>query len=85
MNRRSASTLALTLTTLFASVCFAQGAAEGSKETSRAEVEQCVAQHDSARQLRLVEQWQSARAAMRQLRRRALPVGDRSRLPRLAR
>jgi len=64
MNRRSASTLALTLTTLFTSVCLAQGATEVSKETSRAEVEQCVAQHDSARQLRLDEAWQGARTAM---------------------
>ncbi|HKO51241.1 MAG TPA: hypothetical protein VJV79_26210 [Polyangiaceae bacterium] len=64
MNRRSASTLALILTTLFTSVCFAQRVAEASKETSRAEVEQCVAQHDSARQLRLDEQWQGARTAM---------------------
>jgi len=64
MNRRSASTLTLILTTLFSSVCFAQGASEPSKETSRAEVEQCVAEHDRARQLRLGEQWQSARAAM---------------------
>ena len=64
MNRRSASTLTLTLTTLSSSVCFAQGATEPSKETSRAEVEQCVAEHDRARQLRLGEQWQDARAAM---------------------
>lgn len=64
MIRRSASTLALTWTILLTSVCFAQETAERSKETSRAEVEQCVAQHDSARQLRLAEQWHAARAAM---------------------
>jgi len=64
MNRRSASTLALTLATLLTSVGLAQGAAEASKETSRAEVEQCVALHDSGRQLRLDEQWQGARTAM---------------------
>ena len=64
MNRRSTSTLTLILTTLFSSVCFAQGASEPSKETSRAEVEQCVAEHDRARQLRLGEQWQDARLAM---------------------
>jgi len=64
MNRTSPRALAFTLTTLLGSVCFAQGAAEASKETSRAEVEQCVAQHDSARQLRLSEEWQGARAAM---------------------
>ena len=64
MNRRSASTLALTLVTLFTSVGLAQAAAETSKETSRAEVEQCVALHDSGRQLRLDEQWQGARTAI---------------------
>src|SRR6478735_1818977 len=64
MNPRSASTLALTLTTFLTSVGLAQEPTEASKETSRAEVEQCVAQHDSARQLRLSEQWQSARSAM---------------------
>ena len=64
MNRRRASTLALTLTTCFASVCFAQGTTEASRETSRAEVEQCIAQHDSARQLRLSEEWQAARTKM---------------------
>jgi len=63
MNCRSAATLMLT--TFFSSICFAQGPTEGSKETSRVEVEQCVAQHDSARQLRLGEQWDNARAAMR--------------------
>jgi len=62
MNRRSASTLVLLIATFFTSVCFAEGAPEASKETSRVEVEQCVAQHDSARQLRLAEQWQEARA-----------------------
>jgi len=65
MNCRSAATLTLTLTSLLTSICFAQGTTEGSKETSRVEVEQCVAQHDSARQLRLGEQWDNARAAMR--------------------
>jgi hypothetical protein len=64
MNRRSASTLTLTLTTLSSTVCFAQGPTEPSKETSRADVEQCVAEHDRARQLRLGEQWQDARTAM---------------------
>jgi len=64
MNRRSASTLALILTMLLASVGLAQTASETSRETSREEVEQCVAEHDSARQLRLDEQWQGARAAM---------------------
>jgi hypothetical protein len=64
MNCRSASTLTLILTTFFASVGFAQGRTEGSKETSRAEVEQCVAQHDNARQLRLDEHWEGARTAM---------------------
>jgi len=66
MNRRGAATLTLLLTTLFSSVCFPQAAVrtESSKETSRAEVEQCVAEHDSARHLRLGEQWQDARAAM---------------------
>jgi len=64
MNPTRAAAHALTLVTLCSSVCFAEGAAEASKETSRAEVEQCVAQHDSARQLRLGEQWQGARAAM---------------------
>jgi len=64
MNRRSASILALTLSTSFTSAGFAQGPAEASKETSRTEVEQCVAKHDSARQLRLDEQWQGARASM---------------------
>jgi hypothetical protein len=64
MNRTSVSTLALSSTMLFGSVCFAQGATEASKETSRTEVEQCVAQHDSARQLRLGEEWPGARAAM---------------------
>jgi len=64
MNRRRAPTLALILVTLFAPLCRAQSAAEASKETSRAEVEQCIAQHESARQLRLSEQWMSARAAM---------------------
>jgi hypothetical protein len=64
MNCRGATTLTLTLTTFFSSMCFAQGHTESSKETSRAEVEQCVAQHDSARQLRLGEQWDNARAAM---------------------
>ncbi|HYQ04504.1 MAG TPA: hypothetical protein VER96_37785 [Polyangiaceae bacterium] len=64
MNRRSASTLALTLITFLTTVCFAEESTEASKETSRAEVEQCVAQHDSARQLRLSEQWLSARSAM---------------------
>lgn len=42
----------------------AQAAPETSPETSRQQVEQCVAQHDSARQLRLGEQWLEARAAM---------------------
>jgi hypothetical protein len=64
MNGQSASLLALTLTFFSTPMCFAEGAAETSKETSRAEVEQCVAQHDSARQLRLGEQWQGARTAM---------------------
>jgi len=63
MNRRLTSAFALTLTTLVAPLCLAQGA-ETSKETSRAEVEQCVAHHDAARQLRLGEQWLGARAAM---------------------
>jgi len=56
--------LALSLTVLLTSVCSAEGATETSKETSRAEVEQCIAQHDSARELRLGEQWQGARAKM---------------------
>jgi hypothetical protein len=64
MNCRRAATLTLTLTTFLSSICFAQAPSEGSKETSRAEVEQCVAQHDSARKLRLGEQWDDARAAM---------------------
>src|SRR6185369_33395 len=64
MNGRSAATLTLTLSTFFTSLCFAQTPTESSKETSRAEVEQCVAQHDSARQLRLGEEWDDARAAM---------------------
>jgi len=64
MNRTSAATLTLLVSTLQTALCFAQGAAEASKETSRAEVEQCIAQHDSARELRLSEQWQGARAAM---------------------
>jgi hypothetical protein len=64
MNRRRASTFVLALATLFSSVCFAQAAPEASKETSRAEVEQCIAQHDSARHLRLSEEWQGARTAM---------------------
>lgn len=64
MSPSSASTLTATLTLLFAATSLAQGTAEASKETSRAQVEQCVAQHDSARQLRLDEQWQSARTAM---------------------
>jgi len=64
MNRGSASTLALVLATLIAPLCRAQSAAETSKETSRVEVEQCIAQHESARQLRLAEQWLGARAAM---------------------
>jgi len=60
----SSAPLALILTTCFASVCLAQGTTEASRETSRAEVEQCIAQHDSARQLRLSEEWQAARSAM---------------------
>jgi hypothetical protein len=64
MNCPSAWTLALLLTTLFSSVCLAQEAGEASKETSRAEVEQCVAQHESARKERLSEEWLAARAAM---------------------
>lgn len=64
MNRRGASTLTLLLSTLLTSAAFAQVPEEGSKETSRAEVEQCVAQHDSARQSRLGEQWERARTAM---------------------
>jgi len=64
MNRRSASTLVLAVTTLFTSVCSAEGPTETSKETSRVEVEQCVAQHDGARQSRLAEQWLGARTAM---------------------
>ncbi|HEX2673620.1 MAG TPA: hypothetical protein VHM25_22230 [Polyangiaceae bacterium] len=64
MNCRGAASLALILTTFSGSICFAQVPIEGSKETSRAEVEGCVAQHDSARQLRLGEQWDDARAAM---------------------
>jgi len=63
MTRRSASAFMLLLTSFFSSVSSAQTRIESSKETSRAEVEQCVAQHDSARQLRLSEQWESARAA----------------------
>jgi len=65
MNRRSAATLTLTLTTLFTSIGFAEGRPEDSRETSRAQVEECVAQHDSARQLRLDEQWDNARTATR--------------------
>lgn len=64
MNRSRACTFTLALSTLLTRICVAQGPAETSKETSRAEVEQCVAQHDSARQFRLGEQWQSARTAM---------------------
>jgi hypothetical protein len=64
MTRRLASALALILTALSAPLCRAQEAAEASKETSRAEVEQCVAQHDDARKARLGEQWLRARQAM---------------------
>jgi hypothetical protein len=64
MNRRLTSALALVVTTCNLPPCFAQGTAEASKETSRAEVEQCVAHHDAARQLRVGEQWLGARAAM---------------------
>src|SRR6478735_7585957 len=64
MNRRGVATLSLILTTFSSAICFAEGAIDGSRETSRAEVEQCVAQHDNARQLRLGEQWDNARAAM---------------------
>lgn len=64
MNRRSASSFALIMTLFASTVCPAQGAGELSKETSAVQVGQCVAQHDSARQLRLEEQWLSSRAAM---------------------
>jgi hypothetical protein len=63
MNRRLPSTIALLLTTFVTPLCFAQ-ATEASKETSRVEVEQCVADHDGARKARLEEQWLGARARM---------------------
>jgi hypothetical protein len=64
MSRRSASRSAFAVAAFVASTSFAQGSPETSEETSTQAVEQCVAQHDSARQLRLQEQWPSARAAM---------------------
>lgn len=60
--------LALALASIFCALSFAQSSAaqdpEASRETSPADVEQCVAQHDSARKLRLSERWLAARSAM---------------------
>jgi hypothetical protein len=64
MTRSVVSTIALCFAVLLAPPSLAQVSAEGSKETSRAEVEQCVAHHDDARKARLGEQWRSARLAM---------------------
>ncbi len=64
MTRRLASALAISLLSSWASSSPAQGTSEASEETSTANIEQCVAQHESARQLRVQEQWLGARAAM---------------------
>ncbi|MET0792942.1 MAG: hypothetical protein ABW061_15585 [Polyangiaceae bacterium] len=64
MIQRVASALSFACATCLAFTCAAQDAPEALQETSTQAIEQCVAQHDSARQLRLQEQWQAARAAM---------------------
>ena len=62
---RVASTLGLSCAAFaLAATCVAQDSVEDSAETSTADIEQCVAQHESARQLRLQEHWLAARAAM---------------------
>lgn len=64
MMRHIAAALALSLLMLRPAAGFAQRAQEASEETSTSNVEQCVAQHDAARQLRVQERWLGARAAM---------------------
>ena len=64
MNRWLVSLLALGLSASVSRQASAQASTEASREASAEEVELCVAQHDSARRLRLAEQWSAARAAM---------------------
>lgn len=64
MMRRIAAVFGFSCAMIAAPTCLAQDSAEASAETSTAEIEQCVAQHDSARQLRLQEHWLLARTAM---------------------
>jgi hypothetical protein len=64
MTQRIASALTLSLLTWWAQRAPAQSAQEASEETSTATIEQCVSQHEAARQLRVQEQWLGARAAM---------------------
>jgi hypothetical protein len=64
MRQRLFGTLPLLLFGLLFARSSAAQDSEASREASPAEVEQCVAQHDSARQLRLNESWLNARAAM---------------------
>jgi hypothetical protein len=64
MTQRIASALTLSLLSLWAHESGAQSAPEASEETSTATIEQCVSQHEAARQLRVQEQWLGARQAM---------------------
>lgn len=64
MKRPLASLLALAFIPLLPHVSSAEQAVETSPETSREQVEQCVSQHDNARQLRVREEWRDARTAM---------------------
>jgi len=64
MTRRIASALTVSLLAFLVHGAHAQSAEEASQETSTANIEQCVSDHDAARQLRVQEQWLAARAAM---------------------
>ena len=64
MKQRIVSALTFSLMTLWAGKSPAQAVPEASEETSTSTIEQCVAEHESARQLRVQEQWLGARAAM---------------------
>lgn len=61
---RSIAPLLLAVGTLITEAGAAQSAQGEAQETSTRDVEQCVALHESARQLRVQEQWLAARTTM---------------------